>query len=83
MTWLAMTERVPPSPPRVAPADQEAFTRLVRRCCEEVGLDPDRDADEVCDAVDEPPDRECCDSGCDPCVLSVVRAAALVRQRRT
>lgn len=78
-----MSASVPPNPSQPAPSAEEAnLTNLVRHCCEEVGLDPDRDADEVLDAVDDPPYRECCDSGCDPCVLTIVRAASLVRQRR-
>lgn len=78
-----MSTSVPPNPSQPAPsAENASFTNLVRRCCEEVGLDPDRDADEVIEAVDDPPDRECCDSGCDPCVLTIVRAASLVRLRR-
>jgi hypothetical protein len=76
-----MNSSQPPAPDEnVAPAP--GFSRdLVHRCCEEVGLDPHRDADEVVDAIQCAPDRDCCDSGCDPCVLTIVRAASLVRQR--
>lgn len=73
----------PPSDPVVALVTNAAPVprELVLACCEEVGLDPERDYDEVLEAVSDPPYRECCESGCDPCVLSIVRAAALVRQR--
>jgi hypothetical protein len=54
---------------------------LVRACCEEVGLDPDSTIDEVLDVLVNPPDRACCDSGCDPCILTIFRAASLVRSR--
>ncbi len=80
----------PPSPPTspVSPLEgvepePEAVPRdLVSACCEEVGLDPERDWRDVLDALHDPPLRECCDSACDPCILTVVRAASLVRQRR-
>lgn len=76
-----------PSQPPVSLASSNTITpeippELVFTCCEEVGLDPYRDFDEVRQAVDDPPARECCESGCEPCVLTIVRAANLVRYRR-
>lgn len=65
----------PEGPPAEVPRE------LVFSCCEEVGLDPYRDFDEVLAAVAEPPWRQCCESACDPCVLTIERAAALVRYR--
>ncbi len=71
-----------PPPDHQESAHRAAVPRaLVHTCCEEVGLDPVRDADEVIDAMRAPPERECCDSGCDPCVLTILRAASLVKQR--
>lgn len=64
-----------------SPAPDEIPRQLVFSCCEEVGLDPYRDFDEVLDAVHNPPARECCESACDPCILTIERAAALVRYR--
>jgi hypothetical protein len=61
-------------------ADVTPF-EVVRRCCIEAGLDPDRDADEVALAVDYPIDRDCCESGCEPCVLTINRAASLAKRR--
>lgn len=75
----------PPSEPTVEVARDatrdEIPRELVFTCCEEVGLDPYRDFDEVLEALWDPPLRQCCESACDPCVLTIERAAALVRYR--
>lgn len=80
------SSQTPASEPPVCLAASNTTTteiphELVFICCEEAGLDPYRDFDEVLQAVEDPPARECCESGCDPCVLTIVRAAALVRYR--
>lgn len=64
-----------PTPDDVNPLD------VIRRCCIEAGLDPERDADEVALAIEYPIDRDCCDSGCEPCVLTINRAASLAKRR--
>lgn len=54
---------------------------VIRQCCVEVGLDPDRDAGRVADAIDEGMYEPCCESACDPCVLTIERAAWLAKRR--
>lgn len=56
---------------------------VIRQCCVEVGLDPDRDSTRVAEAMDEGMSEPCCESACDPCVLTIERAAALAKQRVT
>jgi hypothetical protein len=55
--------------------------RVIRQCCTEVGLEPDRDATRVADAIAFGVSEPCCESACDPCVLTIERAAALAKQR--
>lgn len=55
----------------------------VRSCCEAVGLDPYRDAERVTQIFHEGEEsvETCCDSGCDPCVDTLISAVRLLRQR--
>lgn len=56
---------------------------VIRQCCTEVGLDPDRDATRVAEAMVDGLDEPCCESACDPCVLTIERAATLAQRRLT
>jgi hypothetical protein len=58
-------------------------SQAARACCAELGLEPDRDAEYVMELAADPEIAEpCCDSGCDPCVETLLSAARLFNRRR-
>jgi hypothetical protein len=71
---------------RLGPAFMETLSELelARECCEAFGLDPRRDAERVLEIASDPAltTEPCCDSGCDPCVVTLQMAASLLRRRR-